>query len=262
MLFFKLFLCPDKELRTLMYSHIVSDIKSINLKSKDKKLNRVIQNFMFEAVEDKNDVFAKKALDVMIELYTKGLWCGVCLPSSSFFFFPLITTCRNDTKTVNAIGKGVFSKNSKTLVAALKFFLTPPGGDEDSDDDSSVCFFFFFFSLSFLKLRLGACFCLASKQEKLKQAKQIVHSLNNGSKKTRSKARKVEKAIAKLKKKTKKKPEQFNFKAVELLHDPDSTHRRLLPFPFALLLFPSSFWVCLLLTLCCYSVCLESAELP
>ena len=40
-LFFALFRCKDKLLRQLLYSHIVTDIKNINAKHKNNKVNTV-----------------------------------------------------------------------------------------------------------------------------------------------------------------------------------------------------------------------------
>lgn len=40
-LFFALFRCKDKLLRQVLYSHIVTDIKNINAKHKNNKVNTV-----------------------------------------------------------------------------------------------------------------------------------------------------------------------------------------------------------------------------
>ena len=40
-LFFRLFRCKDKLLREVLYSHIVTDIKNINAKHKNNKVNTV-----------------------------------------------------------------------------------------------------------------------------------------------------------------------------------------------------------------------------
>lgn len=59
----------------MLYSHIVTDIKNINEKHKNQKLNRTLQNFMYTMLNDTSDVAAKKSLDVMIDLYRKRIWC-------------------------------------------------------------------------------------------------------------------------------------------------------------------------------------------
>lgn len=114
-LFFELLKCPDKNLRKFLQEHIITDIKNMNAKSKDNKLNSALQNFMYVTItKDSNPKASKMSLDIMIELYKKNIW--------------------NDKKTVNVIASvGCFSRTTKILVASLKFFL---GTDEDEEDSS------------------------------------------------------------------------------------------------------------------------------
>uniref|UniRef100_A0A8C5TZC4 Protein SDA1 n=1 Tax=Malurus cyaneus samueli TaxID=2593467 RepID=A0A8C5TZC4_9PASS len=103
----------DPELRMTLYTHIVTDIKNVNAKHKNNKVNTALQNFMYTMLRDSNPTAAKISLDVMIELYRRNIW--------------------NDAKTVNVITTACFSKVTKVLVASLKFFL---GKDEDEKQDS------------------------------------------------------------------------------------------------------------------------------
>lgn len=112
-LFFDLLRCHDKLLRKTLYTHIVADIRNINAKHKNNKVNTTLQNFMYTMLRDNNPMAAKISLDVMVELYKRNIW--------------------NDTKTVNVITTACFSKVTKILVAGLKFFL---GKDEDEKNDS------------------------------------------------------------------------------------------------------------------------------
>ncbi|XP_053195871.1 protein SDA1 homolog [Scomber japonicus] len=112
-LFFELLRCHDKLLRKTLYTHIVSDIKNINAKHKNNKVNTTLQNFMYTMLRDSNPIAAKISLDVMVELYKRNIW--------------------NDPKTVNVITTACFSKVTKILVAGLKFFL---GKDEDEKNES------------------------------------------------------------------------------------------------------------------------------
>lgn len=112
-LFFELLRCQDKVLRQFLETHIINDIKNVNAKHKNTKINTVLQNFMFQMLKDENARAAKMSVDIMIELYNKNVW--------------------NDAKTVNVIATGCFSKFTKVLVASLKFFL---GTDEEEDSDS------------------------------------------------------------------------------------------------------------------------------
>ncbi|CAH2301491.1 SDA1 homolog [Pelobates cultripes] len=182
-LFFELLRCHDKLLRKTLYTHIVTDIKNINAKHKNNKVNTTLQNFMYTMLRDSNVIAAKISLDVMVELYRRNIW--------------------NDTKTVNVITTACFSKVTKILVAALKFFL---GKDEDEKKDSDS----------------------DSENEDGPTARDLILRYSTGKKNTKSK-KKLEKAMKVLKKhKKKKKPEIFNFSAIHLVHDPQDFSEKLL----------------------------------
>ncbi|XP_067324665.1 protein SDA1 homolog [Anolis sagrei] len=181
-LFFELLRCHDKLLRKTLYTHIVTDIKNINAKHKNNKLNTTLQNFMYTMLQDSNPTAAKISLDVMIELYRRNIW--------------------NDAKTVNVITTACFSKVTKILVAALKFFL---GKDEDEKKDSD-----------------------SESEDDGPTARDLKVRYSTGRKTTKNK-KKLEKAMKVLKKhKKKKKPEIFNFSAIHLIHDPQDFAEKLL----------------------------------
>lgn len=116
-LFFQLLNCQDKNLRTFLENHIVTDIKNMNAKHKDMKLNSTLQNFMFSQLKNAMPKAAKMSIDIMIELYKKNVW--------------------NDAKTVNVIATlGCFSKFTKVQVASLKFFLGHDKEEEENSEDS------------------------------------------------------------------------------------------------------------------------------
>jgi protein SDA1 len=73
-LFFRLFRCPDKSLRQLLFSHIVHDISALNKKHRDERMNRSLQNFLYSMVNDENETAAKKSLAVLIELHKRQVW--------------------------------------------------------------------------------------------------------------------------------------------------------------------------------------------
>jgi len=112
-LFFALLRCQDKGLRDFLRAHIITDIKNVNSKRKNMKLNSTLQTFMFGMLKDSHAKAAKIAMEVMVELYRRGIW--------------------NDQKTVNVITTALFSKNTKVMVTALQFFL---GKDEDEAESS------------------------------------------------------------------------------------------------------------------------------
>ena len=115
-LFFTLLGAKDKLLRKTLYNHIVTDIKNVNAKSKNNKINTVLQNFMFSMLKASNPMAAKISIDIMIELYRKNIW--------------------NDTKTVNVIVTACYSKLTKVMVTSLKFFLGADVPEEVRDSDS------------------------------------------------------------------------------------------------------------------------------
>uniref|UniRef100_W5M9C4 Protein SDA1 n=1 Tax=Lepisosteus oculatus TaxID=7918 RepID=W5M9C4_LEPOC len=171
----------EHDLRMTLYTHIVSDIKNINAKHKNNKVNTTLQNFMYTMLRDSNATAAKISLDVMIELYRRNIW--------------------NDTKTVNVITTACFSKVTKILVAALKFFLGKDEDEKNSDSES---------------------------EDDGPSAKDLILRYSTGKKSSKNK-KKMEKALKVLKKnKKKKRAEVFNFSAIHLIHDPQDFAEKLL----------------------------------
>lgn len=113
-LFFKLFRCKSKVLRSTLYNFIIQDIKRVNTGHKDNKLNRSLQGFMYKMVADSDGTAVDMSLRVMVELYNRRIW--------------------NDEQTVDVIKNAWFSKFSKVKATALKFFL---GTDEKEDEEDS-----------------------------------------------------------------------------------------------------------------------------
>jgi len=68
----------------------------------------------------------------MVDLYKKNIW--------------------RDTKTVNVISTGCFSKITKVMVAALKFFVTVDANESSDESDSSSSDDVNFLHLNFLNL--------------------------------------------------------------------------------------------------------------
>lgn len=114
-LFFRLMaVVPDKGLRELLYKHMVNDIRNINKKGKrDDKVNRSIQSFLHRVVsqhglegsgqEAPTDVAAKRATDIVCELYRRQVW--------------------NDDRAVAILASAVMSKNTTVMARAMRFFL-------------------------------------------------------------------------------------------------------------------------------------------
>ncbi|RIA84781.1 SDA1-domain-containing protein [Glomus cerebriforme] len=197
-LFFTLFQVKDKQLRELLYSYVVTDIKNQNSKHKNNKLNKTLQSFMYTILQgqqnnvkkiggrinsemSENSIAAKKSLNVCIELYRKGIW--------------------NDAKTVNVIAEACFHQVTKIKVIAIQFFL---GSNQDQDEDSS------------------------EDEKVLPNIKRLQH-INHINKTKKSKKRKLEKALVSIRKKEsqKNKVENFNFSALHLLNDPQGFSEKL-----------------------------------
>lgn len=116
--FLKLFRCKDKELRQFLHGAIINDMKELNKKAKNISINKKLQNFILNLLQDPNEDAAKRALNVMIELYKRQVW--------------------NDDKTVNAIWSGgVMHSNPKIIASACKFFLILDYEYQSESSDSS-----------------------------------------------------------------------------------------------------------------------------
>lgn len=182
-LFFKLLRVKDKLLRKTLYLNIVTDIKNVNAKHKNNKINTSLQNYMFSMLTDAHPIATKISVEILIDLYRRNIW--------------------NDTKTVNVIVTACYSKITKVMVTALKFFLGSDTPEEIKDSDES-----------------------GSEDDEDKARKLCVAS--KVSKKTGKKARKLEKALTLLRK-TKKKTKvvSFNFSAIHLINDPQGFAEKL-----------------------------------
>jgi len=178
-LFFQLLRCQDKSLRSFLKDNIVNDIKNINAKAKDQRLNSELQNYMYSVLKDSATIAAKTSLDVMATLYRKNVW--------------------RDAKTVNVIATGCFSKETKILVTATKFFL---GSDDQEDEEEE-------------------------EEDDLPTAKEVTLQ-NKFNKKTRKREKYLEN-IKKAHKKKKKKSvvQSYNFSALHLIHDPQEFAEKL-----------------------------------
>lgn len=115
--FLKLFRCKDKELRSFLHGVIISDLKLMNANSKKHNVNKKLQGFIASLLQDPNEDAARRALNVMIELYKRKVW--------------------NDEKTVNTIWSGVLHENPKIVLASCKFFLALDYSHEDTDSGDS-----------------------------------------------------------------------------------------------------------------------------
>jgi len=102
-----------------MISHIINDIKRINVHHKNTNINKQIQNLIFEIIKNNPDNSAKRAIHIMIELYKKNIW--------------------NDSKTVNIIALGCLNPYYKVKLIACRFLIdTTENIDEESSDEDEI----------------------------------------------------------------------------------------------------------------------------
>ena len=120
---FKLFKCKDKELRKFLHQGLISDLKRLNQDAKNNAVNKKLQSFIYDLLQDPNETASKRSLAVMIELYKRKIW--------------------NDDKTVNVIAEACLNDNPKIIAAACKFFLVleydwesdSEGGSDSSEEE-------------------------------------------------------------------------------------------------------------------------------
>ncbi|EIE25800.1 SDA1-domain-containing protein [Coccomyxa subellipsoidea C-169] len=114
-LFFRLFRCQDKDLRQMLFRHIIADIKSANQKQRNERLNRSLQNFLYSCLANEGEAAAKPALAVLTELWRRQVW--------------------RDARTANVIASAALHESPRILLAAVKFFLGQDEVSEDGEDD-------------------------------------------------------------------------------------------------------------------------------
>jgi protein SDA1 len=113
---------PSKTLRALLYSKIVSDLRTANSKTTNHRLNRTIQTVLFNLVtSDRTSARALWAVKITRELWKRQIW--------------------TDSKTVEIMKEASLSDNEKVITGGVRFFL---GGDkereemEDEDSDEEA----------------------------------------------------------------------------------------------------------------------------
>ncbi|ORY33460.1 putative cell cycle-related protein [Naematelia encephala] len=189
-------------LRSLIRHTILTDIKTSNAKTKNHRLNRVVQSLLFgmiesgmgaEVVGDKGKGKGKEiggeamwAVMMVRELWKKGVW--------------------NDAKTVSIAALAAFHPNTKVQSAALHFFLGSDNGtDEDSDEEEGI-------------------------REARRDVRKIEHQMQVG-----KSGKKKQRMLKEVKKDENKKRQDKvdrvgaipNFPALELLHDPQTFGEKL-----------------------------------
>ncbi|CAN9105182.1 unnamed protein product [Alternaria alternata] len=114
----------SKSLRQLLYTKIISDLRSSNAKTVNHKLNKSMQTALYNLLEsDSSSPKGIWAVKITRELWKRQIW--------------------TDARAVEVMRLAALSDNEKTVFGGTKFFL---GGDEEreaaaeesSDDDNDV----------------------------------------------------------------------------------------------------------------------------
>ncbi|GAB7327330.1 hypothetical protein MBLNU13_g11206t1 [Cladosporium sp. NU13] len=169
---------PSKSLRELLFTKIISDLRTSNAKGTNHKLNRHMQSKCFELVA--SDSASPKGLwsvKITRELWKRQVW--------------------TEAKAVAVMKEAALSQDAKVVTGGVRFFL---GGDqereeaaaeEDQDDEGHV------------------------------DVKRLKH-VAGINKKTNKREKELKNAAKAVKKQERKKnaPQQLNFSALHLLHDP------------------------------------------
>lgn len=115
---------PSKSLRQLLFTKILSDLRSSNTKAVNHKLNRTIQTVLYNLLEsDKESPKGIWAVKITRELWKRQIW--------------------TDARAVEVMRMAALSDNEKVITGGVRFFL---GGDkereeaaeESSDDDNDI----------------------------------------------------------------------------------------------------------------------------
>ncbi|KAF2624919.1 SDA1-domain-containing protein [Macroventuria anomochaeta] len=114
---------PSKSLRQLLFTKILSDLRSSNVKTTNHKLNRTVQTVLYNLLEsDKESPKGIWAVKITRELWKKQIW--------------------TDARAVEVMRLAALSENEKVIAGGVRFFL---GGDkereeaaEESSDDDNV----------------------------------------------------------------------------------------------------------------------------
>ncbi|EKG12286.1 SDA1 domain-containing protein [Macrophomina phaseolina MS6] len=110
---------PSKSFRTLLFSKILSDLRSSNAKATNHRLNRTVQTVLFNLLtSDRTSPKGLWAVKITRELWKRQIW--------------------TDAKAVEIMKEASLSENEKVIIGGVRFFL---GGDKEreeaAEDESS-----------------------------------------------------------------------------------------------------------------------------
>ncbi|CAJ2511988.1 Uu.00g076130.m01.CDS01 [Anthostomella pinea] len=108
---------PSKTLRMLLYQKILSDIRNVNSKASNHRVNRTMQTVLFNLVSDPTSPKSIWACKLVRELWKRQVW--------------------KDSKSVEIMVRASLSDNEKTVSSAVAFFLSGDKEREEFVDEDS-----------------------------------------------------------------------------------------------------------------------------
>ena len=109
---------PSKTLRSLLFKRILSDLRNVNSRTKNHKLNRTVQTVLFNLVtSDRASARPIWAVKLTRELWTRQVW--------------------TDGRPVEIMREACLGDNEKVVVSAVRFFLGGDKAREELEDDDS-----------------------------------------------------------------------------------------------------------------------------
>ncbi|KAI1825391.1 SDA1-domain-containing protein [Xylaria intraflava] len=108
---------PSKTLRALLYQKIISDVRETNTRAKNHRVNRTLQQALYNLVMDRSSPKALWAVKVVRDLWKRRIW--------------------DDAKPVDIMRQASLSDDPKTVASAVKFFLGSDKERDEFEDESS-----------------------------------------------------------------------------------------------------------------------------
>ncbi|EFJ52836.1 hypothetical protein VOLCADRAFT_55520, partial [Volvox carteri f. nagariensis] len=115
-LFFRLFRCQDKALRQQLFRHIVADLKAANRKTRNERLNRAVQNFMYTLLSSPPPPISSTSGTLLPWQQLHSFVVRLLLPPPS-------------PRPALLAASAAFHRSPRVLLAVMKFFL---GQDKDT----------------------------------------------------------------------------------------------------------------------------------
>lgn len=115
---------PSKTLRALLFTKILSDLRSSNSKTTNHKLNRTIQTVLYNLItSEPTSPKGIWAVKITRELWKRQIW--------------------TDAKAVEIMKEAALSQNEKVVTGGVRFFLggdkeREEAADDDSDEDEGI----------------------------------------------------------------------------------------------------------------------------